>query len=72
MLNPRVMITFGTLATTEITKSNLNEVHGNEIVNDNGCVIVPMYHPNYLLLKPSAKKDVWVALQNIQKLLKSI
>ena len=71
MWNPRVMITFGTLATTEITKSNLNEVHGNEIVNDNGCIIVPMYHPNYLILKPSAKKDLWVALQNIQKLLKS-
>ncbi len=71
MLAPRVIITFGTLATTEITKSNLNEVHGNEIVDDKGCIIVPMYHPNYLLLKPSAKKDVWVALQNVQKLLKS-
>lgn len=71
MLSPRVIITFGTLATTEITKSNLNDVHGTEIRDENGRIIVPMYHPNYMILKPSAKKDAWVALQNVQKLLKN-
>ena len=71
MLNPRVIITFGTLATTEIAKTNLNDSHGDEIKDEKGCIIVPLYHPNYLILKPSAKKDVWVALQNIQKLLKN-
>ena len=71
MLSPRVLITFGTLATTEITKKDLNKAHGNEICSENGCVIVPLYHPNYLILKPSAKRDVWNALQNIQKLLKN-
>ncbi|MBR6010651.1 MAG: uracil-DNA glycosylase [Alphaproteobacteria bacterium] len=71
MLNPRVIITFGTLATTEIAKTNLNDSHGDEIQDEKGCIIVPLYHPNYLILKPSAKKDVWVALQNIQKLLKT-
>lgn len=71
MLAPRVVITFGTLSTTEIAKTNLNDVHGNEIQSEEGYTIVPMYHPNYLILKPSAKKDVWNALQNIQKLLKN-
>ena len=71
MLSPRVIITFGTLATTEITKSNLSDVHGTEIHDPNGHIVMPMYHPNYLILKPSAKKDVWVALQNVQKLLKN-
>jgi DNA polymerase len=71
MISPRVIITFGTLATTEITKSNLSDVHGTEITDDSGRIIVPMYHPNYLILKPSAKKDVWEALQNVQKLLKN-
>jgi len=71
MLSPRVIITFGTLAATEIAKINLNEAHGKEIHSENGCVIVPLYHPNYLILKPSAKRDVWNALQNIQKLLKN-
>ena len=71
MLSPRVIITFGTLATTEIAKKNLNDTHGNEIIDEAGRIIVPMYHPNYLILKPSAKKDVWLALQNVQKLLKN-
>jgi len=71
MLSPRIVITFGTLATSEIAKINLNEAHGNEITSEKGYTIVPLYHPNYLILKPSAKRDVWNALQNIQKLLKS-
>lgn len=71
MLAPRVVITFGTIATTEIAKTTLNDAHGNEIISDQGYTIVPMFHPNYLILKPSAKKDVWIALQNVQKLLKN-
>lgn len=71
MLAPRVVITFGTIATMEIAKTTLNDTHGNEIISDQGYTIVPIFHPNYLMLKPSAKKDVWVALQNIQKLLKN-
>ena len=71
MLSPRVIITFGTLATTEIAKDNLSDKHGSEIISDDGRTIIPIYHPNYLILKPSAKKDVWTALQNVQKLLKN-
>ncbi len=71
MLNPKIMITFGTVATTEIAKTNLTDKHGAQITDDNGRIIVPMFHPNYLILKPSAKKDVWGALQNVQKLLKN-
>jgi len=70
MLKPRIVITLGTLSTSEIAKTNLTDVQGNEIISDKGFTIIPMYHPNYLILKPSAKKDVWEALQNIQKLLK--
>ena len=71
MLAPRVIITFGTIATTEIAKTALKDTHGNEIKKDNGCIIIPMFHPNYLMLKPSAKKEVWDALQHVQKLLKN-
>lgn len=71
MLSPRVIIPFGTLATNEIAKASLNDTHGCEISCDDKYTIIPMFHPNYLMLKPSAKKDVWVALQNVQKLLKS-
>ena len=71
MLSPRIIVTFGTLASAEFAKTNLTDKHGNEIITDSGLTIIPMYHPNYLILKPSAKKDVWDALQNIQKLLKN-
>ena len=70
MLKPRVIVTLGTLAATEIGQINLTKNHGNEIDNDSEYKIVPIYHPNFLILKPSAKKDVWVALQNVQKMLK--
>ena len=34
-------------------------------------VIMPIFHPNYLILKPAAKRDVWTALQNVQNILKN-
>ena len=71
MLKPRVIVTLGTLAAEEIGKINLTANHGNEIACDFEYKIFPIYHPNYLILKPSAKKDVWVALQNVQKMLKN-
>ncbi len=71
MLSPRVVVTFGTLAANEIANTNLISAHGNNIESEHGYTIIPIYHPNYLILKPSAKKDVWAALQNIQKLLKN-
>ena len=71
MLKPCVIVTLGTLAAEEIGKINLNTNHGNEIYGESDYKIVPIYHPNYLILKPSAKKDVWVALQNVQKMLKN-
>ncbi len=71
MLTPRVVITLGTLATNEIGQTNLTNTHGTQIQSDQGYVIVPLFHPNYLILKPSAKRDVWTALQDVQKILKN-
>ena len=70
MLKPKIIITLGTLAATEIAQKNLTAKHGTEIQNNSGYTIIPIYHPNYLILKPSAKREVWDALQNVQKLLK--
>lgn len=72
MLKPHIVITFGTLAAEEIGQTNLSANHGNEINCESEYKIIPIYHPNYLILKPSAKKDVWTALQNVQKMLKNL
>lgn len=70
MLNPRIIITLGTLAATEIAGVTLPRGHG-VAVDKSGIQIMPIFHPNYLLLKPAAKRDAWVALQAVQNLLKN-
>ena len=70
LLAPRVIITMGTLAATEIAHADLAKSHGvaTEIA---GRTVMPIFHPNYLLLKPAAKRDAWNALQAVQNMLKN-
>lgn len=71
LLNPQIILTLGTLPAMELAKINLGRDHGISVTLENGTIVLPIYHPNYLILKPAAKRDVWNALQNIQNLLKS-
>lgn len=71
LLKPRVILTLGTLPATEIAGINLGRAHGVATQIENGINVMPIYHPNYLILKPAAKRDVWNALQNVQNLLKN-
>ena len=72
LLEPRVILTTGTLAALEITGTDLMKNHGTEVVLPNDVHVFPIYHPNYLILKPGAKASVWTVLQNVQKLLKNV
>ena len=71
LINPTVIVTLGTLPATEMANVNLAKQHGEIIDLENGIKMVPIFHPNYLMLKPAAKKDAWVALQKVQNILKS-
>ncbi len=71
LLKPRVILTMGTLPATEIAGVNLVKSHGGETTHESGAICVPIFHPNYLILKPAAKRDVWNALQNVQNILKN-
>lgn len=71
LLRPRVILTLGTLPATEMADINLGKSHGVATVLENGITLMPIYHPNFLMLKPAAKRDVWNALQNVQNILKS-
>ena len=71
IIRPRVILTLGTLPATEIAGINLAKAHGTPITQENGTVVMPIFHPNYLILKPTAKRDVWNALQNVQNILKN-
>lgn len=70
-LNPRVILTLGATPAKEIADVNLSSGHGRLCQDANRVCVMPIYHPNYLLLKPSAKRDVWNALQELQNLLKN-
>ncbi len=71
MLSPRLILTLGTLAASAVSSVTLPRGHGTVTTLSSGVPCVPIFHPNYLMLKPAAKRDAWDALQNIQKLLKS-
>lgn len=71
LLKPTVILTLGTLPANQMCGVNLAKSHGVATTLENGTTIVPIYHPNYLILKPAAKRDVWTVLQNVQNILKS-
>ena len=74
-----VILTLGTLAAAEIAGAKLPVDHGkiSELCTLNSALstkslcdfVVPIWHPNYLMLKPDAKKDVWAALQKVREFL---
>ena len=71
LLSPRVILTLGTLPAAEMIGVNLVKSHGVGVSHSSGATVVPIFHPNYLILKPAAKRDVWMALQNVENILKS-
>ena len=72
LLEPRIIITLGTLAAVQIANVDLMKHHGEMVEMDNDIRVFPIYHPNYLMLKPGAKQAVWTVLQNVEKLLKNV
>ena len=71
LITPRVILSLGALPASEYAQINLAKSHGVPVEMENGAVFVPIFHPNYLILKPAAKRDVWTALQNVQNILKN-
>ena len=71
LTEPRIILTLGTLAASVIGNTDLMHHHGEVINLENDIKVVPIYHPNYLILKPGAKQAVWTALQNVQNMLKN-
>lgn len=72
MTKPTLILTLGALPASEIGNVSLSKKHGVPVDTVYGIKLLPIYHPNYMALKPSAKRDVWAALQNIQNLLKTV
>ncbi len=72
MIKPKIILTLGTLPAMEFGNVQLAKSHGIPVDTPYGAKIIPIYHPNYMALKPSVKRDVWNVLQNVQNLLKTV
>lgn len=70
-LAPRAILTLGATPADQIAQVKLSNCHGRLCETGGGTPVMPIFHPNYLLLKPSFKREVWTALQELQNLLKN-
>ncbi len=71
LMAPQVILTLGTLPATQLADVNLAKSHGVPVKFTESITLMPIFHPNFLILKPAAKRDVWNALQIVQNILKS-
>jgi DNA polymerase len=72
LLEPCIIITLGTIAAAELVPgTDLMRNHGAESILPNGIRVFSIYHPNYMILKPESKREVWNVLQQVQNLLKN-
>lgn len=73
LISPKIIIAFGDLAYQYLSNddSAMADVHGT-IVEKKNFIVIPTYHPNYLLRNPSAKKEVFEDLKKVKALLEKV
>jgi len=72
LIKPKVIITLGEKAYHYLTNdlSPLKEIRG-EVIEKENYIIVPTYHPSFLLKNPSLKIDVFEDLKRVRELLEN-
>jgi DNA polymerase len=70
LIKPKIIVTLGEEAYHYLSNDfiELKKIRGSVIEKEN-YLIVPTYHPNFLLKNPSLKKEVFEDLQTIKRLL---
>jgi len=70
LIRPKLIVTLGATAYHYLTgdDTDISKIRGT-IQKQNGYIIIPTYHPSYLLRNPSAKKDVFDDLLKVKNLL---
>lgn len=66
VIRPSIIVTLGNLSTQTMlqTTTGITKLRGR-FVDWNGALVMPTYHPSYLLRNPPAKKEVWEDMQAI-------
>jgi len=71
IIRPRIIVTLGGTAYRYLTNdsSPVSRVRGH-IIHADRYLLIPTFHPSYLLRNPSAKKPVWEDLLKVKSLLR--
>ena len=70
IVRPKVIVALGKFAAQCLLKTNdpITRLRGREYKYRN-AVLMPTYHPAYLLRTPSAKRDVWEDMKRVRAIL---
>jgi DNA polymerase len=67
-ISPKIIVCLGSVATQYLlnTTASISKIRG-EFVDMNGILVMPTYHPAYLLRSPTMKKFAWADLQKVME-----
>ena len=70
LVSPSIIVALGATAYHYLTgdKSGISKVRG-EMIDMGSYILIPTYHPSYLLRNPSAKKEAYQDLLKVKRLL---
>jgi len=70
LIKPKIIVALGEMAYHYLSgdDNDISKVRGT-LHKQDGYIIIPTYHPNYLLRNPSARKDVFEDLKKIRSLM---
>jgi DNA polymerase len=70
IIRPKVIVALGKFAAQCLLKSDapITRIRGREFTYRDS-VLIPTYHPAYLLRNPSAKRDVWEDMKKVRAIL---
>jgi uracil-DNA glycosylase family 4 len=69
VIQPRLVCTLGRFSTQALlgTNEGITKLRGRFHVLENGIMVMPTYHPSFLLRFPEKKREAWEDLQKVQK-----
>jgi len=70
IINPKILVALGSTSYKYLTKDStpISKIRG-EIVRYKDKILIPTYHPSFLLRNPSKKKEAYIDLLKIKSLL---
>jgi uracil-DNA glycosylase family 4 len=70
VIKPKVIVALGKFAAQCLLKTNdpITRIRGREFTYRD-AILIPTYHPAYLLRTPSAKRDVWEDMKRVRAIL---